>query len=747
MQNSMVFISNGNIKTKISIFEHIASSKICGSSIKETKIMTNVYLINYTTYTRTDEYLKTKKKFIFLNFDEENKCFKCEVRLAKRISLIECIMFVHIVVFWLKLGHENIVIVRTTHRNVLSFFLNCLMRYIQDCTFEKAYNTIKNTVKQIEMPKKLHQMYFNNYLNNNEFRVLNLHQIVISTLPKKKLENSKPFGRPFYSLRIIEKPTISTVINDENHIICKVDTAVSGDITLVINKNNVKLFSLFLNTNSFEEGLYRFKKEDLTVENGTVLDDNFSMDIVFFGTTKNSKLYNFDAKFLLVEKYVGAYNIDLVNKLKGDGHNDVDAKIMAILAESSDKTKIVQKMREEKNKETQLVIETYLDRPFKPNDNVKLEHIDLIVDILPEKTRNGKKKKRVPAKSVYEARAQNSLLIRPFYWAIIPKTCDSIFNELDDVHTQIDFSKFEDWFCINSESHQLKIEKQSSKVIKDNRRLFLISLSLKTFEKKKINLQENELIKLPLEDLLTINAIIPTDEEYKLLLSNENELLEIEKKMLPFYSFKKLTKLLIFERKFFENKDKWMMGIENIKSVFDTILQSNNIRLLLKTVLEIGNAINTSYGNSRKKASAFKMSSLALVKNYKGKRADQSLIKFVAETARSRIKSIKRDIETIKLIRDDELCNYKEIVNEYISEYRLYKDWVNELDEVSRAYMKACLFYFSLFVKNFSCEYREALIYSSVVKRKFGESEDKNVRDIITTLYDFLRSIQQEIEG
>ncbi|ELQ75375.1 putative Actin-binding FH2 protein, partial [Trachipleistophora hominis] len=284
-------------------------------------------------------------------------------------------------------------------------------------------------------------------------------------------------------------------------------------------------------------------------------------------------------------------------------------------------------------------------------------------------------------------------------------------------------------------------------VIKDSRRLFLVSISLKTFEKKQLVLQDQQLANLPLEDLTMINTIIPTDEEYKILCTHKKDLNDIERRMIVFYPYKKLIRLLIFERRFFENKDSWIIGVENIKSVYDTILQSNNIRLLLKTVLELGNTINTNYGNSRKRASAFRICSLVLTKNYKGKRSDQSLLKFVAETARSRLKSIKSDLETIESIRNDELGNYKEIINEYILEYRTSKEWMDSLSGELRANMKAFLFFFSQFVRNFSNEYREAVIYSSIIKRKFGEPENKNVKEIIAILYDFLKSIRHEIEN
>lgn len=743
----MAYVPNGNIKTKISIFERITSLRLADESVRETKVIPRVSLINHTSFPKTEEYLRTQKSHIFLTFDEDKHNFNNEVRFSTRTSLIECISFVRVAEFWLKLDSQNTVIIRNSYKSSLSFYLLGLVRYIQDTTFEQAYNTVKEKVKNLEIPKKLYLSYFENYLSGNEFKTLCIHQIVISTLPRKRVENSKPFGKPFYSLRIVEKPTISTVIHDEHHVICKVDTSIAGDVTLVLNRNNAKLFTLFLNTNSFEEGLYRFSKDDLVLDSGTILDDDFTIDIIFFKTDKKSKVYNLNGKSLLTDKFAGSYDENLLSRLKGEGYSKDDAMIATITANSSTgMSKVLQKLKK-KEEVPNSSKETSLDRPYKPNDDITLVDINLIVDIMPEKENIKTKKRTLPPKNIPKTEIANSLTVRPFYWAVIPKSCDSIFNELDDVHTQIDFMKFEDWFCITTDCQQLKVEKQASSVIRDSRRLFLVSLSLKTFEKKQFVLHDKQLADLPLEDLTMTNTIIPTDEEYKMMLSRKKELNDIERKMIAFYPYKKLIRLLIFERRFFENKDNWIIGVENIKSVYDTILQSNNIRLLLKTVLELGNTINTNYGNNRRKASAFKVCSLVLTKNYRGKRNDQSLLKFVAETARSRLKSIKSDLETIESIRNDELNNYKEIMNEYILEYRTCKEWVEELDGELRANMKAFLFYFSEFVRNFSNEYREAVIYSSIIKRKFGEPENKNVKEIIAILYNFLKSVRHEIEA
>lgn len=167
--------------------------------------------------------------------------------------------------------------------------------------------------------------------------------------------------------------------------------------------------------------------------------------------------------------------------------------------------------------------------------------------------------------------------------------------------------------------------------------------------------------------------------------------------------------------------------------------------MLLKTVLKLGYTINTNYGNNRRKATAFKICSLLLTKNYKGTH-EHSLIKFVAETTRGRLRTIKTDLKEIESIKNDELNNYRELINEYILEYNNYKVLIDELDTPSRANLKAFLFYFGAFVKSFPNHYKEALVYASIIKRKFGEPESKNVKEIIGTLYEFLKSIQFEIE-
>ncbi|ELQ75374.1 hypothetical protein THOM_1671, partial [Trachipleistophora hominis] len=436
----MAYIPNGNIKTKISIFERITSLKLTEESVREIKIIPRVFLINHTSFPKTEEYLRSKKNHIFLTFEDDEHSYNNEVRFSTRTSLIECISFIRVVEFWLQLDSQNTVIIRNTYRNSLSFYMLSLVRYIQDVTFDKAYEMVKENMRNVEMPKKSHRLYFENYLNGNEFKTLCLHQIVISTLPKKQIENSKPFGKPFYSLRIMEKPTISTVIHDEHHVICKVDAAVAGDVTLVLNRNNAKLFTLFLNTNSFEEGLFRFSKDDLVLDSGTILEADFTIDIIFFKTDKKSKVYDFNGKSLVISKFVGNYNENLLNRLKGEGYSKDDAMIATIVANSSTEVnKVLQKL--EKKEKPKISAETSLERPYTPNDDVTLEDINLIVDIMPEKENAKTKKKMLPPKNAPKTGVTNSLTVKPFYWAVIPKSCDSIFNELDEVHTQIDFVK------------------------------------------------------------------------------------------------------------------------------------------------------------------------------------------------------------------------------------------------------------------------------------------------------------------
>lgn len=747
----MTFMSGTSIKSKISIFEKISSLNFKQNVIKETEILPRIFKINFTSFEKTTEYLKDKQKYLFLNFEDQNDVFNHEIRFSDRMILTECISFVQIMHFWLNLDEKAIIIIRNQKKELLETFLVCFLRFSKDQTFENAFKIIKKQIPQAVMPKDVILNLFEQYIQNQEFKTLQLHQIVISTLPKRKNDDKKPFLRPFYALRLVEKPTVSEVIHDNHHIIFKIDATVASDITLEIMQNNMKLFSLYINSIGYDEGLYRFNSEDCSIEKDTILDKNFSVDIVFFATDRKNKIQNFDGKSQIVDRLVGNYNSKIFNQLKTKGFKHDDAIIGALLQETSFKpisTTIIQEKVKflENEKEN-----TLSQRPYEPNDNFELSEIELIKDFIPEKDEKKIKKKKLAPKrkiqNITEEMQKSTVVVRPFYWAVIPKSYDSIFNDLSDLPTYIDCTKFEEWFSISTEEKEYHIDKQKSTIIKDSRRLFLVSISLKTFEKRELMLNVNSLNKMSFEDLIVIERIIPTEEEYYQLKMYRSKCNEIEMKMLDFFPYRKLIKILMFERRFFENKDKWMLSIEKIKNGYDNILQSNNIRLLLKIVLEVGNLINTQYGNNKKTASAFRVSSLSLTKAYRGKYRNQSLLKFVADSARSRLKSIKREIDELVYLKKEDVSIYKDCVNEHIMEYKEYKNWLPQLDDVSRANMKSFFNYFSDYILKFNVEYKETVIFASIIKRKFGEAENMNVKDIISYLHEFFDLIREEIEN
>ncbi|KRH93650.1 putative Actin-binding FH2 protein [Pseudoloma neurophilia] len=743
----MTEMGSNNIQNKISIFERIASLNLRHNTIRETEICPRIILINSSSYEKTFKYLKNKQNFLFLNFDEQKEVFRNEIRFDDKLSLEECIAFCKILEFWLNQSEISQIIVRCSKKELLDSYIFCYNHFLKD---KNNISDLENILKQNTTFLKSNFFEFlTDFYNGKEFKSLNLHQIVITTIPKKRNDTEKPFLKPFYSLRIIEKPMIPNVQYDENYVICKVGVALRSDITLEFYRNSTKLFTIFLNTISFDEGLYRFTEKDCFIEDGTILSEDFTVDVVFFSTTERPKFINFDSKAQIADRLVGTYNRKIYESYKTAGQKHEDSIISALLEKNAEN---IDHLGQESISSPQSQKEEELNnfiRPYEPDDTIELIDVPLIADVLPERVTENRsiRRKMAPTRKKTQVieKKEESVVVRPFYWATIPKSCDSIFNELQNVKTFIDCTKFEEWFSVTTESQDIRIEKQKGSVIKDSRRLFLLSIALKTFEKRELTLDVVSLNKMALEDLIIIDRMIPTDSEFTLLSTDLSNCNEIELQMVKFYKYKNLVKILVFERKFFEIKDQWMYSIENIKNGFDEILNSNNIRVLLKIVLELGNLINTNYGNNRKTASAFKLTSLLLTKQYRGNTKNQSLLRFIADSAKSRLRNFDREIEDLEMLKKEDLLSYKESINEYIIEYRDLKTILPELDHDSRAAMKSFFLYFSEYIAGFKNLYKEAVVYSSIIKRKFGETEEKDVKEIINCLYDFMTLIKGEL--
>lgn len=743
-------MNGNNIRSKISIFERITSLNLRQSNIQETEIIPRIVTINSSSYEKTNTYLKTKEKFIFFNFDEQKEIFKNEIRFNDRLSLEECISFVFIAKFWLNVHQNAQIIIRNSKKSYLGLYFACFLRLTENSEYTDAQKLINTKLLISELPNHCFFGLFENYLQNLEFKNLNLHQIVITTIPKKKNDSEKPFLKPFYSLRILERPMIPNVQHDENHIICRMDVIVRSDVTVEFYRNSSKLFTIFINTIGFDEGLYRFTAKDCMIEPDTFISNDFSVDIIFFNTRERPKIINFDPKAQISDRLVGVYDRKIYDQYKKIGYKHEDAIFLSLTSDFQDNALLEEKIDEEielreRNEDDYIG----MLRPYEPDDTIELLDLDFIKDFIPEKS-NPKSSKRKMApirknKENKDDKNEEDVVVRPFYWAVIPKSCDSIFNELRDVRTYIDCTKLEEWFSVTTENRKFHIEKQKGSVIKDSRRLFLISISLKTFEKRELTLNAPFLNKMTLDDLVIIERVMPTEDEYTLLCSDQSGCNEIESKMIEFYQFNHLVKVLLFERRFFEIKDKWMTAIINIKNGFDEILQSNNIRILLKIVLEIGNLINTNYGNNRKTACAFKLTSLILTKNYKGNQKNQSLLTFIADAAKSRLRNFQRELDMLEMLEKEDFTIYRTAINDYILDYTSLKETLPDLDDYSRPIMKAFFLYFAEYIKKFKSEYRETMIYASIIKRKFGEPEEKKVKEIIKSLNEFLKLIHDEI--
>jgi hypothetical protein len=352
---------------------------------------------------------------------------------------------------------------------------------------------------------------------------------------------------------------------------------------------------------------------------------------------------------------------------------------------------------------------------------------------------------------------------RPFHWATIARTDENIFEELEKFSIGIDFSKFEEWFCepYKAEESGQKPVKKEKTLLKDERRLFLVSIALKTLEKKKIditNLEDviyNDSFNSEYEDLLNIDKILPTDEDTsKFTGCDISELNPIEKFMCSFREktdLKKILKILIYERKFIDESVNVEITLNDIKEAFIKISESNNLRIILKTILDLGNAINCKYlrGITKRKARGFKLSSLSMLHAYRGNRGAGTLLTFLLLTLlRDRPETFKifEELRKVHKIKDEDMNELRARINKMITEY---KDCIECMKLIQGDHgvckqLRKFLAYAYVNLNQMGRKYREDFVYSGMLKAKLGENEKCPIKTVLNDLSDFLVNLEKE---
>ncbi|KAM0672831.1 hypothetical protein OCOL_000097 [Ordospora colligata] len=336
----------------------------------------------------------------------------------------------------------------------------------------------------------------------------------------------------------------------------------------------------------------------------------------------------------------------------------------------------------------------------------------------------------------------------------------TIFSECSNIDIIMDLNMFEDMLCEPVENMNNTISNQAiATSVIDSNRLFLASLALRHLELKGITPEniyvflESPSSPLELQDLLNIEKIYPNSTEaLSLSLAPPEMLNEVEESMLRYSRYVdalKLLDILIFERKLFNEIFLMEDALIELLMLYNRIIDSHGLKILMKAVLEICNAINFKYSMTRKKIPGFRISSLCVFSGYKGKN-NMSLFPFlfhVMEANGVGIGDLLDEFATIHELKAEELPRIREKINLFIE---MYTNNLCALNVIDSKHQKAYSGFFLFACNKLECVvnmYKECNLKSGIIKHKFGDHDDgKCTSTVLVALSEFLHNMKMHFE-
>lgn len=563
---------------------------------------------------------------------------------------------------------------------------------------------------------------------------------------------------------------------------------------------------LRINSSFYEQGLYRFALDDVErlLPRHEYYHRDFSIDLVILecsgAPVKQLHLHKKDpvqGLRVLVEGFSRELNREIYERLVEGGGNEMIAKFCSFMEYDTETADEVIRSLETQgikntsvearplsatnisfNNRTEQSEERTMEDPTDVQPNAEPETMvgrgalyskscmeirqltPIREDPVASDIRKVSVKRMVPRKkeAPKDSELPRIVVRKPLHWAPLMHTGDTIFDEMAEVDAEIDYGKFEEMFCeplAREESHIYRRDR--SKGVIASGRLFLVSLSLKHLELKNIT-PENicSLVRSPdsplgLQDLLNVDRVYPNHEETMGLTTTAPEALgSIERTMLAYSRLadvRKVVEILIFERRFFDEIFLIENVLRNISKLYTSILGSSSLRTVLKVVLEIGNAVNFRYSTNRRKARGFRLSSLYVFNSYRGKN-DTSLFPFLLHTLEANnvvVEDLFRELAPIHGLKNEELSKICEKINFFIETYTEKVDLLNSLgDDVKDEYIGFLGFACSK-LGEVSNMFRECRLHAGLVRRRFGEDENKSPNEVLVVLSDFLYNMEQSL--
>ncbi|WUR04109.1 formin-like protein [Vairimorpha necatrix] len=746
------------------------------------KYLENVSKNQDFLYFTTNENIKLEKNILII----KNLDFDC-ILYNKVSSSIQT---------WLDLKDNHIVIIELDYDKLHHFaiLIECIQikmtKSLSSKIILQEIGCLSSFFKNLNTVER-YKRYFQNLVNKKpeEAEILKLHQVIISNYPK--LENFNDATIHFYIyknkkiIKLINNKDGGELIYKDNFyiVLTDINCELSGDSTLCLkfeidNQENT-IFEFPLNIFYYKQGLYRYKKEDImTIYN---FPNDFKLDLVFLDTHKiENKIFtenNLIGGIKNINEMIkNKMNEEIYMKLSDQGFDKIISTFCGLMNYTEEESKNFINLLEIKGYRKITNVKpfknTILDfnseirstkiETFNKNSTIQVENkegfyrniqnreykiIDFIIDEdYPKEIIKIKPKIKFKKKTDFKNKEDLTYKsIRHLHLVPITNKDESIFKDLGTVNYELDIEKFKKFFCVlNSKSNLEAKSKSHNNMTIDPKRLFLVSLALKHLSKKNIN-PENiyEMLKtkskdIYIQDLLCLEKVFPTYEETYLLVTSDYNKLVLEEKIMLQYSklveVKKIVKISLFEQKFFDEIFLLEDLLEKFKFTFDKLIESQDLKIILRIFLDIGNLINHDFSTRSRKISGFKLSSLNLFLEYKGKE-DFSLFQYFMECYdfTEIIINLQKDFKYLNIIRKEEYKKFKDKINYLIEKYKENLEIFSTLKNDKNTFSNF-LFFVSEKLEDIKNKYEECRKRLNIIKKMFDEGDQKNINEILDVI-------------
>ncbi|KAL6122901.1 hypothetical protein NUSPORA_00164 [Nucleospora cyclopteri] len=773
-------------------------------SKKGYKIAERVFIVETATETTSSKIISGNlldRKILFFTFTKrmnvENNLLIQNISDID-ITLNSGIEISKIVNFWLNLSDKNDILLEIDNRKIDTcvYLLSSLLFYINVARSPlilldqlaaiptlriKERAKIKRYLKYFEKTALLTENGINHQLI--------LNQIIITTIPTV-IEGD------FIPLIEINTNNGMNVYKDGDFfreldfaIFSKLNKIVSGEIkiSLYFIKGNTKYFALNLNLNTFfyEQGLYRFSREDIetnlpSADIYKMFSQEFCLDLIFIENNgiriRNPYLIKpdfFGDMKLILEKTDSKYRKECCEQLIQSGYNKILSKFLAYTDLTLEECKsLISELESKGHKnlinhinKTKSVIEN--TKTNKKHDKSTIELLDEIkeftkaanivdldfvqdIPITPEIKQKSMKFIKKTNEFTHESEI---IAAKTLHWTPLKMIKNTIFDKKTNIQVDIDYFLFEEQFCISRyEQKESTIKSDKKPEFIDSKRLFFISLALKHLEVKKISYEnivnhiKNQPNALSFQDLQNLEKVFPTQLELEALLTADyGSLNQVEKVVLNFGNNQDIKKdiiLLLYERRTLEEIIRIETVINDIIDIINKIMESIELQTLFKIILEVGNTINFTYSLNKKKSDGFKLSSLNSIINYTYK--TKTLIKFVSELLLSHnvnISNLKDQIKLVKVYKKIEFFRIKQSINEEIQSYKDHFEIFGTLKD--KTLFRNFFAYVSNKLLEISNKYFQLAKLFRLFQKYFGESKTAELAEIFTFLEKLIESLEK----